>query len=211
MSAILESYAQGGFLQLAASLVISLCAVAVFAAVFVNFMACGRRQGVKRERRSFVATGSMVAFFVGLYGLVRLQVGVVPVPDARLRVAMVLAGLAAIVAGCVVNILGRLRLGRNWANQATIYEGQELVTTGVYALVRHPLYASLIWMFYGASAVYANAAVFAATTLVFVPFMSYRARLEEDLLSREFRGYQAYRQRVGMFFVKPRQLVRKPR
>ena len=105
-----------------------------------------------------------------------------------------------IVLGCGVNIAGRLNLGRNWANQVTIYEDQRLVTGVVYRLVRHPLYASLIWMFYGASLVYANVAAALANTLVFVPFMIYRARQEEKLLLKEFKDYAAYRARVGMFF-----------
>ena len=103
------------------------------------------------------------------------------------------------VAGCAVNIAGRLYLGSNWANQVTLYHGQELVTEGAYRFVRHPLYASLIWMFYAASIVYVNWAAFAANTCIFVPFMYLRARQEEDLLLKEFAGYAEYRRRVGMF------------
>lgn len=194
----------GGALQLVASLVIGTCVVATFAAVLVNFALYGGRGGVREERKSVVATGSMTLFFVAYYLLIRWRVGVVPVPWEPLRVALAIAGLALVAGGCVVNILGRLCLGHNWANQATIYRDQGLVTTGVYALVRHPLYASLIWMFAGASLVHANAAAFAANALVFVPFMIYRARLEEALLAREFgAAYAAYRRRVGMFVYWP--------
>jgi protein-S-isoprenylcysteine O-methyltransferase Ste14 len=192
-----------GMLELIAAAVIGACVVAVFAAVIINFAACGGRDGVKRERRSVVATGSMTLFFVGFYVLIGLRVGVVPVPSFGARVAMVVAGLAIVVLGCAVNIAGRFRLGRNWANHVTIYSDQQLVTSGVYAAVRHPLYASLIWMFYGASLVYASAAGALANSLVFLPFMYYRARQEEALLAREFPEYAAYRRRVGMFFYKP--------
>jgi len=105
--------------------------VAVFTAVFINFMSCSRGKDVKQERRSFVATGSMILFFVFLYGLVRLHIGVIPVTHAPLQIALVAAGLSLVMFGCVVNILGRLRLGRNWANQATIYRDQRLVVAGV--------------------------------------------------------------------------------
>lgn len=203
--------AHGGAVDLVVSGIITLCAVAIFAAVFVNFMRCGRSRDVKRERKSVVATGSMILFFVVLYALIRGQIGVVSIPDPLVRTGMAAAGLAIIVFGCAVNILGRLRLGRNWANQATIYGDQGLIVTGVYAWVRHPLYASLIWMFYGASLVYANAAAFLATTLIFVPFMTYRARLEEEMLAREFKDYADYRRRVGMFFYKPARGRRMPR
>ena len=204
--------APGGWLSVAASLIMGGCVASVFTAVLVNFILCSRRDGVREERRSLVATGSMTAFFVAVYLLIRFRVGVLPAPSQAVRVMSVVAGLLLVVAGCVVNILGRFRLGRNWANQATIYRDQGLVTTGVYGWIRHPLYASLIWMFYGASLVYANAAVFAANTCVFVPFMIYRARLEEVLLARQFGAeYETYRRRVGMLMFRPRGLARQGR
>jgi protein-S-isoprenylcysteine O-methyltransferase Ste14 len=173
--------------------------LAILVSIVVNFVECGRNQ-TKIRQRSIVATGTMSLFFVGFYLIIRLRWGEVAVANVPLRVALVLVGLAVIVFGCGVNIAGRLKLGSNWANQVTIYADQRLVTGGVYRLVRHPLYASLIWMFYGASLVYANAAAALANTLVFVPFMVYRARQEEKLLQREFKDYAAYRARVGMFF-----------
>ncbi len=205
LTELLQSYLQSpaGILSLVASLVITLCAVVVFGAVFVNFMTCRRAGGgVKQERRSVVATGSMTLFFFGYYLLIKFRIGELPLHDFTFRLMMAGAGLGVIVFGCAVNVAGRFWLGRNWANQATIYEGQRLVTSGVYGWVRHPLYASIIWMFYGASLVYANAAAFLVNTLIFIPFMVYRARLEEAMLAREFREYGDYRRRVGMFFWK---------
>jgi protein-S-isoprenylcysteine O-methyltransferase Ste14 len=141
----------------------------------------------------------MVAFFVVFYLLIRLRIGEIRLPSVPLRVALVVAGLLLIVCGCWVNIAGRFALGGNWADQVTIYSDQSLVTTGVYGLVRHPLYASLVWMFLGASLVYVNLAAFLANALVFTPFMYYRARREEGLLRAEFPAYAEYGARVGMF------------
>jgi protein-S-isoprenylcysteine O-methyltransferase Ste14 len=112
-----------------------------------------------------------------------------------------------IIVGCIINILGRFRLGGNWANQVKIYKDQTLVTKAVYGIVRHPLYASLIWMFYGASLVYLNYAAFLANSLLFIPFMYYRAKQEETLLAKEFKGYNKYRENVGMFFPKENEVV----
>ncbi len=102
------------------------------------------------------------------------------------------------VAGAVVNVAGRVSLGRNWADQVTEYRDQSLVQQGAYALVRHPLYASLTWMFVGAALVYRNAVLLGATVLVFVPAMVLRARQEERLLEKRFPEYDGYRRRVGM-------------
>ena len=111
-------------------------------------------------------------------------------------------GLVLVVAGAAVNILGRLALGRNWANHIKIYNDHSLVVNNVYGFVRHPLYASLIWMFLGASLVYFNFLAFLANALVFVPFMYYRAKQEEELLAKEFEKYKDYQKKVGMFFPK---------
>jgi protein-S-isoprenylcysteine O-methyltransferase Ste14 len=188
-----------GRLELVTLSIIGLCALAMTLSILINFAECSRSQA-KAQKRSIVATGRMTLFFAGFYLLIRLRVGAIEVPWLPLRVALVVAGLGIIVIGCGVNIAGRLKLGKNWANQVTIYEDQRLVTDGVYRLVRHPLYASLIWMFYGASLVYANLAALLANTLVFLPFMAYRARQEEKLLLNEFKEYAEYQKRVGMFF-----------
>jgi len=192
-----------GVLEVVSSLVISLCVIVVFSAVLINFISCREAQGIKRERKSIVATGTMTLFFVLVYAVIRLRIGEVAISLFWMRVGMVAVGLMVIVFGCVVNILGRLRLGGNWANQATIYQEQQLVTSGIYGWVRHPLYASLIWMFFGASLVYANMVACLLTALIFWPFMAYRAGLEETMLSREFSEYGDYQRRVGMFFWKP--------
>ena len=188
-----------GRVELVAMAVIVLCAFAIILSIVINFLECSRNPPRKRQS-SVVATGTMSLFFVLFYLLIRSRIGELAVTNLTLRVALVLAGVALIVLGCAVNIAGRLKLGRNWANQVTIHQDQQLVTGGVYALVRHPLYASLIWMFYGASLAYANAAAFLANTAVFLPFMIYRARQEERLLLAEFPEYAGYQARVGMFF-----------
>jgi protein-S-isoprenylcysteine O-methyltransferase Ste14 len=113
---------------------------------------------------------------------------------------LTLAGLALVVGGCLLNLAGRVALGENWADHVTLYADQRLVTRGAYRIVRHPLYASLVWMFYGAALIYSDVAALAANTLVFVPMMAVRARREERLLEAEFPDYAAYRARVGMLF-----------
>jgi protein-S-isoprenylcysteine O-methyltransferase Ste14 len=189
-----------GWLELTTIVVIGLCILAIFTSILVNFMEGARRTNVKKRKRSIVATGTMTLFFVFLYALIRFRVWDLQFQNLPLRIVCVVVGLVVIVFGCVVNIAGRFSLGHNWADQVTIYEDQELVERGMFRWVRHPLYASLIWMFYGASLVYLNAAAFLANSLIFVPFMAYRAKQEEELLLKEFSGYAVYKKKTGMFF-----------
>ena len=82
-----------------------------------------------------------------------------------------------------------------------------MVNVDVFCLVRHPLYASLMMMFYGATLVYFNYAAFLANTFIFIPFMYYRAKQEEELLENQFDDYANYKKETGMFF--PKDLNRK--
>ena len=170
----------------------------MLAAVFLNFQLNPKSRAVRAKRKSVVETGSMLAFFVGFYLLVRFRVGMRVIPGAYLPLAV--AGLVLVVIGAAVNIMGRLALGRNWGNQVIIYEDHSLVTGGIYRLVRHPLYASLVWMFTGAALVFQNWAALLAALFVFLPGMFYRATQEEKTLKAQFPEYENYRQRTGMLF-----------
>jgi protein-S-isoprenylcysteine O-methyltransferase Ste14 len=186
----------------AVSVVVGLCAAVVLVAVIANFAEARRGGAIERRTRSVVATGTMLLFFAALFACVRTGVGVVRLNSPLARAVVAIAGLVPVVTGCVVNVLGRIQLGANWANQVTVYRTQTLVTNGAFGVVRHPLYASLIWMALGASLAYRDRVAAALTLLVFLPAMHYRAGQEEALLERRFPEYRAYRERVGRFFPK---------
>jgi protein-S-isoprenylcysteine O-methyltransferase Ste14 len=181
-----------------ARLFVTLCTVSVLTAVFINFVLAGKDRAVQSRRRSAVATGSMLAFFAGIYLLIRLRIGAREIPGIYYPAAI--SGLMLLFLGTAINIMGRFSLGRNWGNQVIIYQDHKLVTGGVYRIVRHPLYVGLIWMFIGASLVFQNWATLAATVFIFLPAMFYRANLEEKILVAQFPGYVEYRNQTGMFF-----------
>lgn len=190
-----------GMFDLIAVIVVVLCVAVIAMAIIVNFMEANRRP-VVREKRSIVETGTMTLFFVFYYLAARLHIGALPQPTAAIHVVLVSLGTATILLGTIVNVRGRQTLGSNWANQIKMYENQTLVRTGPYRYVRHPLYASLIWAFFGGSILYLNWACFLLTLCIFLPFMTWRARQEEALLMRTFPEYEHYRETTGMFFPK---------
>ncbi|MCC6442227.1 MAG: isoprenylcysteine carboxylmethyltransferase family protein [Armatimonadetes bacterium] len=188
--------------ELAAVALVQLCVAAVLMAVLLNFLSAHTSGRVARKQKSPVATGSMLAFFLSYYLIVHNRIAVVRLESLLWQDVLIAVGLAVMILGTLVNLMGRLRLGSNWANQVTVYTDQTLVTGGVYGIVRHPLYASLIWMFYAGSLIYRNWGAFLATSLIFLPAMFLRARQEEAFLVERFPDYPAYRSRVGMFFPK---------
>jgi protein-S-isoprenylcysteine O-methyltransferase Ste14 len=181
-----------------ARLLVTLCTVSVLTAVFINFMLAREGHAVHSRRKSAVATGSMLAFFAGVYWLIRLRIGACEISAIYYPAAIL--GLVLLLLGTAVNLMGRFALGRNWGNQVIIYQDHTLVTGGIYRIVRHPLYAGLIWMFIGASLVFQNWIALSATMFVFLPGMYYRGKQEEKALLAQFPTYADYRNQTGMFF-----------
>ena len=187
-----------------ADAVTAICVATIFAVVVANFLQAEPGRSF-RERRSPVATLSMAAFFVLLYATIRLRWGMVAESGFAIGRSI---GLALVVVGTAFNVWGRLHLGANWADHVRIYTDQTLVTGGPYRFVRHPLYASLVWMFYGASLAYLNPLAALETTLIFLPGMWYRSNLEEAALLERFGdAYRAYRARTGRFLPRPGRLA----
>ena len=187
------------FFELASRSIVALCIFAILVSIAVNFLEA-KKDKPKKERRSIVATGTMMLFFIAFYFLIKLRIGYFDLPFIWIRIPLVLFGLAIFILGAYVNVKGRLLLGGNWADQIKIYRDHTFISNGVYGIVRHPHYTSLIWMFYAASIIYTNYAAFLANTLIFIPFMYYRAKQEEQLLRKQFKGYLHYSKKVGMFF-----------
>jgi protein-S-isoprenylcysteine O-methyltransferase Ste14 len=182
----------------AVSALMTLSVLSICIAVLVDFLRYDRQGGVKRGQRSIVATGTMFGFYFVYYLVIRFGLGRV----AFFNIPLILTGTAMVITGAVLNIVGRLQLKGNWANHIRIYDGHTLIRSGLYGIVRHPLYASLMLMLFGGSLVYRNWLSAVLTALVFIPFMYYRARQEEALLSEEFADYAEYRRSTGMFFPK---------
>ena len=185
--------------------IVGICILAIFVAVAFNFIEDSEEnKKTKRQKKSVVETGTMTGFFVLVYVLLRFQIGNFSVS----YLPLVILGLVVLIFGSFFNVWGRRYLGKNWANQIKIYSNHSLVRSGPYRIVRHPLYASLIWMFYAVSLIYSSWSTFLATSFIFVPFMYYRAKQEEKLLSKSFPEYKDFRKEIGMFFPKIKKFMK---
>lgn len=106
-------------------------------------------------------------------------------------------GVALCALGFGLAISARWYLGRNWGMPMSRKEQPELVTSGPYAFIRHPIYTGLILAMLG-SAIGVN--IF--WTLMLVPvggYFIYSARREEILMLQLFpEQYAAYMAQTGM-------------
>ena len=183
-------------------IIIAGCILSILISVLISFINYDDRTDTKKEKKSFVETGSMLFFAFVFYLAIKFNLLVIENTPLILRLVLLMAGTILTVLGTYINVKGRSELGKYWANQIKIYEDHKLLTTGMFGIFRHPLYASLIMVFYGISLIYLNMAGVILNTFVFIPFMHYRAKQEEKLLSERFKEYNEYRKQVGLFFPK---------
>ena len=76
-----------------------------------------------------------------------------------------------------------------------VQEGQKVVDTGLYGVVRHPMYAVTLFLFLSMPLVLACPYSF-AVMLVYIPILVKRIRNEEAVLEKGLEGYADYKRRV---------------
>lgn len=104
------------------------------------------------------------------------------------------------IAGTALGTAGLLRLGKQWRLEAGLIADHELVQTGPYAIVRHPIYASLLAMMLATGFAVAGWPQFAAAVALYVIGLEIRIRAEERLLAERFgEKFEAYRARVPAY------------
>ena len=76
-----------------------------------------------------------------------------------------------------------------------VQEGQKVVDTGLYGIVRHPMYSATVLLFLSIPLVLGS--LYAFLIFLVYPFIiAKRIRHEEEFLAQELEGYEAYRQKV---------------
>jgi protein-S-isoprenylcysteine O-methyltransferase Ste14 len=89
-------------------------------------------------------------------------------------------------------------LGLNWSPSLEIREKHELITRGIYGVIRHPMYASQWLVALAQPLLLHNWIAGFLNLLVFIPFYFLRVRAEEQLMVETFgEEYRAYMHKVG--------------
>ncbi len=96
-----------------------------------------------------------------------------------------IAGLVLQFAGLLFAVWARRHLGRNWSGRISIKVDHELIRTGPYRLIRHPIYTGFLGMF--AASVLVSGELHALVGLALGVFAYWRKlRLEEENLAAVF-------------------------
>jgi protein-S-isoprenylcysteine O-methyltransferase Ste14 len=105
-------------------------------------------------------------------------------------------GLTLFAAGLGLAIWARVNIGRNWGPPMTRRDEPELVTSGPYRLVRHPIYSGILLAGVG-TAVGLGWHWLIAVALAGIYFI-YSATNEERFLTEQLPSYPAYKQSTKM-------------
>jgi protein-S-isoprenylcysteine O-methyltransferase Ste14 len=94
-------------------------------------------------------------------------------------------GAAVTVVGLLFAVWGRQHLASNWSSAVTIKQGHELITTGPYALVRHPIYTGILTGFLGTAIALSQVRGVIGFVLMFFAFWT-KLRMEEEWMHSQF-------------------------
>jgi protein-S-isoprenylcysteine O-methyltransferase Ste14 len=138
----------------------------------------------------------VVAFYLlrreAHYGL--LGARFIPASDAAAWVGVALTG-----AGVAIAIWARWHLGANWSGVVTLKEGHELIRTGPYRNIRHPIYTGILLGLLGTAVAVGEVRGLLAVAVAWLSFYT-KARREESFLTQEFgSSFAEHTKRTGMF------------
>ncbi len=106
-------------------------------------------------------------------------------------------GLACFVFGLALAIWARVHLGRNWGTPMSEKADPELVTTGPYGSVRHPIYTGIILAMIGTTI--AVSLYWLVAVVLIGPYFVYSAVVEERMMAGLFPGsYPQYKRSTKM-------------
>ena len=111
-------------------------------------------------------------------------------------------GVAITVAGMAIACWARLHLGANWSGVVTLKENHELIRTGPYRTIRHPIYTGILLAFVGNVIQLGQVRGLIALAIIGLSFYV-KARREESFLGQEFGPkFNEHTQHTGMFLPK---------
>jgi protein-S-isoprenylcysteine O-methyltransferase Ste14 len=130
-----------------------------------------------------------IAYFVAWLRIVRSH------PGPLLIASMIIGPLSTLLIWQAV-----AHLGKQWRIQAGLYADHELVRSGPYRFVRHPIYASMLGMLVASGLVMTRWEVLMVALAIFIIGTEIRVRAEDGLLESRFgETFRAYRSAVPAY------------
>jgi protein-S-isoprenylcysteine O-methyltransferase Ste14 len=165
----------------------------IFARFSVNRMARPEPAATLFFRIAIMAAAAWLLFYSDpRFGILNLHF--VPY-DERI----VLAGAVLTWAGVLFAIWARYHLGRFWSSTVALREGHQLIRSGPYAFIRHPIYTGMLTGVLGTALAVGRYRGLLAFVLALAAFAA-KSRQEEKLLDAQFGAeFEDHRRHTGFF------------
>ena len=165
---------------------------AFFPVLWVIFLLYWQIKAVntKSTQRLEPAASRLLRVFIFLIAIVLLMTTRIPLPWLYLQLWPTglwpfWLGAAITIAGLLFAVWARQHLGSNWSRSVTIKQGHELITTGPYGVVRHPIYTGILAGFLGSAIALSQVRGLIAFALIFLAIWI-KFRMEEKWMRAQF-------------------------
>jgi protein-S-isoprenylcysteine O-methyltransferase Ste14 len=103
------------------------------------------------------------------------------------------------LAGVLFAIWARIKIGKEWSGEVQIKEGHQLIRSGPYAYIRHPIYTGLLIAVSGTALAVAEYRALLGVSVICIGFAR-KAKKEESFLAAQFGpAFDEHRHRTGFF------------
>ena len=179
---------------------------ALWLAWLVYWLIAGR--DVKRTQRHESAASRVSHILPLIVGTIllwsrRLPVGLLGDKIFPPSTTLYLAGVGLVAAGLAFSVWARVHLGRNWSGTVTLKQDHELVRSGPYRYVRHPIYTGLLLAFVGCAVARDEWRGILAVAIIYAAFWR-KLKIEERWMVEQFgNAYRRYSTEVPALIPNP--------
>lgn len=143
----------------------------------------------QREQKTVVALSGLMFLVMFIVAGLNFRYGWMPMPMALTWTA------AAIFLAGYVMYAEVLRENAYLSRTIEVQEGQKVIDTGLYGIVRHPMYSATLLLFLSMPLILGSIPSF-IISLVYLPIIHKRMNNEEKVLTEGLEGYQEYMKKV---------------
>jgi len=105
------------------------------------------------------------------------------------------------IIGCFIIIIAMLQLNKNLSPFPTPKSNSQLIQSGLYKYIRHPIYTGILFLLFGYG-IYLNSSFKILVTISLYVLFYYKTSYEEQRLHLKFSGYLEYKNKTGRFLPK---------
>jgi len=149
---------------------------------------------MKLGSKDFIFVGVQLLLFVAYVFDVDLWEFDIPGP-------IEIGSLITAVVGAVVILLAFIKLNTNLSPFPSPKTNAELIRSGVYKYVRHPIYSGILIVLFSYG-LYTTSSYKLSITIILYALFYFKSAYEEARLEEMFTDYRSYKKSTGRFFPK---------